>query len=330
VIKIYPLVSICCITYNHEKYIADALESFLMQKTEFPIEVIIHDDASTDNTVNIIREYEKKYPNIIKPIYQNENQFSKGINISEGIVWPKAKGKYIALCEGDDFWNDSQKLQKQVMFLDNNPDYSMCFHAVEVVDTKGIPTGRYLGPYKKGNNNYTIKENVIGGFVHVSSVLMRAGLVKKGMPEWCLKARHGDYALSLYLSANGKTYFIDQVMSSHRIGVENSLMTKLKQNYSIDNEIKYHKQRLSTLEEADKYYNYKFKEELEHVKLISQVKILMLENKYRELIRNQYRKFFKQNGLSGTVKFVLLTKFPKLALSLSRLKGKWVLFKLQK
>ena len=118
-----PLVSIDCITYNHEAYIRDALEGFLMQKTDFTFEVLIHDDASTDQTANIIRKYEKKYPDIIKPIYQKDNQYSKGIQISRQFQYPRARGKYIAICEGDDYWIDPYKLQKQVDFLEAHHDY---------------------------------------------------------------------------------------------------------------------------------------------------------------------------------------------------------------
>lgn len=123
-----PLVSICCITYNQEKYIRQCLDGFIMQKTDFEFEVIIHDDASTDSTAEIIREYEEKYPNIIKPIYQIENQYTKGKGILIPFVYPRAKAKYIALCEGDDYWTDPYKLQKQVDFLENNEEYSLCFH----------------------------------------------------------------------------------------------------------------------------------------------------------------------------------------------------------
>ena len=120
-----PLVSICCLAFNHEPYIREALEGFLMQKTDFPIEVLIHDDASTDGTASIIREYEERFPDIIKPIYQTENQYSKGIkNISGIFNFPRAKGKYIAMCEGDDYWTDPYKLQKQIDFLD--PVFSQC------------------------------------------------------------------------------------------------------------------------------------------------------------------------------------------------------------
>jgi len=109
-----PLVSIVCITYNHERYIRDCLEGFLMQKTNFPIEILIHDDASTDSTADIIREYQKKRPDIIKPILQKENQYSKiGCGPIIKNIFSRCSGKYIALCEGDDFWTDQFKLQKQ-------------------------------------------------------------------------------------------------------------------------------------------------------------------------------------------------------------------------
>ena len=120
--KDLPLVSICCITYNHEPYIRQCLDGFMMQKTNFSFEVLIHDDASTDKTQDIIREYEAKYPDIIKPIYQKENQYSKGISVTKTFNYPRVKGKYIAMCDGDDYWIDPYKLQKQVDYLEAHSD----------------------------------------------------------------------------------------------------------------------------------------------------------------------------------------------------------------
>jgi glycosyltransferase involved in cell wall biosynthesis len=117
-----PLVSIVCHTYNQENYIEDTIQGFLKQKTKFPFEVIIHDDASLDGTKKIVASYVEKYPKILKPIYQEENQFSKR-NISASFTYPASKGKYIAHCEGDDYWIDEYKLQKQVDFLEQNEDY---------------------------------------------------------------------------------------------------------------------------------------------------------------------------------------------------------------
>ena len=118
-----PVVSISCFAYNHEKFIRECIDGFLMQKTTFPVEILIHDDASTDSTANIIREYEALYPHLIKPIYQTENQYSKNKNIDAIFNFARARGKYIALCDGDDYWTDPLKLQRQTEFLNSNPDY---------------------------------------------------------------------------------------------------------------------------------------------------------------------------------------------------------------
>lgn len=122
-----PLVSICTLVYNHEYYLRECFEGIMMQKTDFAFEVLVHDDASTDNSAEIIREYTAKYPDIFKPIYQKENQYSKGVKVNATYQYPRAKGKYIALCEGDDYWTDPLKLQKQVDVLEVNPEYTMCF-----------------------------------------------------------------------------------------------------------------------------------------------------------------------------------------------------------
>ena len=121
-----PLVSIITLAYNHAPYIRQCIEGILMQKTTFSFELMIHDDASTDETANIIREYEALYPDVIKPIYQKENQYSIGASVMRKHIYPRIQGKYIAWCDGDDYWTDPLKLQKQVDFLESHPDYSIC------------------------------------------------------------------------------------------------------------------------------------------------------------------------------------------------------------
>ena len=152
-----PLVSITCTAYNHEKFIRDTIEGFLMQKTTFPFEILIHDDASTDNTAEIIKEYELKYPDLIKPIYQKENQLSKGISIILNYTLPRAKGKYIAMCEGDDFGLILISC-KTDWFPESNSDYSLCVggyksvnvHTKEEEEVIKIPNGVI-----KDNEGYT-------------------------------------------------------------------------------------------------------------------------------------------------------------------------------
>lgn len=133
------MVSVCCLVYNHEPFLRECFDGFVMQKTNFPIEILVHDDASTDHSADIIREYTAKYPHLFKPIYQTENQYSKGIPISATYQFPRARGKYIALCEGDDYWTDPLKLQKQVDFMESDisEEYVLCFHDSSMVDENG-------------------------------------------------------------------------------------------------------------------------------------------------------------------------------------------------
>ena len=131
-----PLVSICCLTYNHAPFIRNCIDGFIAQQTDFPIEILVHDDASTDGTDGIVREYADKYPEIIFPLFEEENQYSRGYAGKMDIEfnYSRARGKYIAYCEGDDYWTDPSKLQRQVDFMEAHPDYSVCFHRCKRLD----------------------------------------------------------------------------------------------------------------------------------------------------------------------------------------------------
>ena len=128
-----PTVIVWCLTYNQKDYIRDALNGFVMQQTTFPFEVVVHDDASTDGTTEIVMDYACRYPDIVKPMVEKENQWQKGglKHIISIMNEQHRRGKYIAFCEGDDYWTDPNKLQRQVDFLEKNPDYSMCFHSAK-------------------------------------------------------------------------------------------------------------------------------------------------------------------------------------------------------
>lgn len=171
-----PLVAIRCLVYNHAPYLRECLDGFIMQKTTFPFVVIVHDDASIDTSTEIIREYEIKYPQIVKPIYEKENQYSKkdgslGIIVDDAVL--KCQAKYIAFCEGDDYWTDAYKLQKQVDFLEKHVEYGMiCGDAYSYVQrTKQFD--EIMG--KKGDEKF---ENLFKGFsdLNAPTVLMRSKL----------------------------------------------------------------------------------------------------------------------------------------------------------
>lgn len=130
-----PLVTVFCTTYNHERFISDALNGFLIQRTTFPFRIVVHDDASTDETQSIIKNHQKRYPNIMTAYIQPHNIFSQGLSPIP-FVKPLLVGKYIARCEGDDYWVDPLKLQKQIKMMEANPNFSMTFHPYVVYDTR--------------------------------------------------------------------------------------------------------------------------------------------------------------------------------------------------
>ena len=144
-----PMVSICCLAYNQKKYIGKTIESFLTQKTSFEYEIIIHDDASSDGTQDIIREYAEKYPHKIIPVFQKQNQYSKGVENSITFCYPRARGKYIALCEGDDYWCDDYKLEKQVAIFESNPECTFIFSNGYSYDEKNNKMTSFLPRIEK-------------------------------------------------------------------------------------------------------------------------------------------------------------------------------------
>ena len=212
-----PVVSICCAAYNHENFISEAIESFLMQETDFPFEVLINDDCSTDSTANIIRDYEKKYPNIIKPIYQKENRYSKGIIISSTFNIPRAKGKYIAFCEGDDYWTDKNKLQIQTDEMKKYPNIDLSFHyASELIDNK---IGKTIAKHSHKNDIFSTSEVIVGGgvFMPTASLIIKKSAVEN-LPDWFYTdAPISDLIYQIFGSLNGALY-INKNMSIYRKG----------------------------------------------------------------------------------------------------------------
>jgi len=209
-----PLVSVCTVTYNHEAFIAETIESFLMQKTTFPFEVIIDEDCSTDGTANIIRQYREKYPTIIKANLREKNVGAMQ-NSSDNLL--RAKGKYIAWCEGDDYWTDSLKLQKQVDFLEKNPLYYGCFH-----DCMRI----YEGDNKNKKQHLRIGNRKIAEDVDLASIIDENNIATasiifrnftKEMPKSFQKSSKGDYALMVTIAEKGNIKYLNEVMSAYRI-----------------------------------------------------------------------------------------------------------------
>ena len=203
-----PKVSIVCISYNQENYIKQTLEGFVSQKTNFDFEVVIADDHSTDRTQSIIEEFAKIYPKIIKPILRDKN-----IGVQPNLIgaMQAAKGEYIALCEGDDYWTNVYKLQIQSDFLDSNTNYSLVFHPVEVIFENG-ESESFIYPAQHTPDNFTFKKLLSENFIQTNSVLYK----KQDYTNLPIDILPLDWYLHLYHAQFGEIGFIDEVMSVYR------------------------------------------------------------------------------------------------------------------
>ena len=214
------MVTIRCLAYNHESYIRQCLEGFVMQKTNFRFEAIVHDDASTDGTAAIIREYAEKYPDIIKPIFETENQYSKRDGSIRRIMNEHTHGKYVAMCEGDDYWIDPLKLQKQVDFLENNQEYGMCYTNCNV----------FFQKKQKMIYNHLTRNGVVPIYTLKDFIVLRAytapltWVIRKDLlqiPDISVKSMDGTFLYFAYFLANTKVKFLNITTAVYRV-LENS------------------------------------------------------------------------------------------------------------
>ena len=219
------LVSVCCLTYNHEAYLRDTLEGFLMQRVDFPMEILVNDDASTDGTRAVLQDYAARCPGLIRPFYQDVNLYSQGKDLCLEVLYPAARGKYIALCEGDDYWTDPTKLQRQVDFLEAHPKYTACVHDTLVHSCDGgKPDYRLL---RHGADCDVQFEDVLFGMshaFHTSSILARKEIIAHPADFFYVGLAHGfgDQPDGLWLITNGRVRYLDRCMSVYRVHSNNA------------------------------------------------------------------------------------------------------------
>ncbi|WP_435235559.1 glycosyltransferase [Psychromonas sp. PT13] len=244
-------VSVICATYNHELYIEDAITGFLMQETDFAFEVIIHDDASKDRTAKIVKEYQLKYPKIIKPIYQTENQYSKG-NFKPGFYMTSfAKGEFLAWCEGDDYWCDKNKLNLQVDLLKEYPNVNLCIHDGHIIEFEEL-SNKHSFP-KRGNKiqliEYIQLYKTAGQFSPTASLMVRT-IILKNIPSFIYAAPIGDFFIEALSGRQGVLY-LPAKMSVYRKCVEGSWSSILLSH--IDHKINFNLKMLDSLLELSSY-----------------------------------------------------------------------------
>lgn len=247
-------VSVCVITYNQDKYIRQCLQSIVDQKTNFSFEVIVGDDCSLDGTRAVVREFVDKYPNIVNPIFRDKN-IGPINNFSD--VLTVANGKYIAVCEGDDYWIDPLKLQKQVDFLEKNPNCSLCFHNAFIIDEI---VANHVSCFNIPNDSdiFTTRDLFEKSwFVPTASIIFRTSALPEKYPEWFLNAHNGDLALLFLVSKQGTLGVIPGYLSVYRMNSINSLSRIVNKRPDF-----YLLKLIELIKSANLYFDHKYDKEV--------------------------------------------------------------------
>ena len=306
------MVSILCTAYNHQEYIAQTLESFLSQKTDFPFEILVSDDASTDKTAEIIRDYAARYPDIIRVWFMEENFFSKGGNFYTEYFFPNARGRYICICEGDDYWTDDSKLQRQVDFLNAHPDYSACVHNTMLHYCDGSQKDRPLLD-RSGDGDVSM-ELIIQGTsksFHTSSLMARREIITDTQDFYHVAYSHGftDQANDLWLRLNGKIRYIDRIMSVYRIGSGRAA-------WSSGVDYQYDKLKNFVTGKRDMFRAFlphvpeEYRELAQQGLLQHEFELMYIEGRDREQRREPYRSILRRQSFSYRLKNFVKSYFP--------------------
>ena len=222
-------ISICCITYNHEKFIEKCIEGFLEQECNFRVEIIIYDDASTDQTSKIVKQFADKYPSIIQPIFSEKNQFSLGVNPYYAYVFPKARGKYIAICDGDDFWGDKRKLSIQYEELDRDPNLVITFGR-----TRAIKADKVIEDFKSGaEKNLTSEDLMLGEPINTLTACFRNIFKEKIPAEFLRNSPIGDLTVWGMLGYYGYGKFLTNLQKTNYRIHEGGILSLAKHEKAI-------------------------------------------------------------------------------------------------
>lgn len=299
-----PLVSICCAAYNHEEYIEETLKGFLMQECDFEYEILIHDDASTDKTAKIIRRYEEMYPNKIFPIYQTENQYSQGKKYSD-LNYERVRGKYVAICEGDDCWIDKTKLSKQIKLMEENPAFGLCFHPAVQLNLISN-TKKNIGEYLDKDGVIPIEDIIIKpkGMIPYASCVLTKEVLDEVLEFKSTRAylTLGDIYVQIFgaLKANGVLY-INEVMSLYRYLTPESWSVQWVNSNKA--QLRHIQAMTRSFQELNVLTEYKYTNAFE-LSIIKKLFVLPLSNKIEQIpltfseYTNSLLDFFKELSLS--------------------------------
>ncbi len=320
------VVSINCITYNQEQYIGDAIEGFLMQETDFEYEILIGEDCSTDRTREIVDQYVKKYPHQIRLITSDVNV---GARMNSQRLIDESKGKYIAECEGDDYWIDPYKLQKQVDYMEANSDCSFCFHNAHIINAnkknkrkpKCLLLPQQIKLYANEKGNFSAGKLAVLGFIPTASFFYPKHLMVPP-PDWYFRAIVGDNAIKLITTSHGYAHYIDQVMSVYRVNVKGSVMDKWrKEKSNTAKKVAVAEGFIHLFDDFDAHTNYQYKDEIELAKVPFELNIIRLNGSNKDLNHPRYRAYLKNMQRIEKLNYFMGLYFPKLHATLARFKA---------
>ncbi len=313
-----PLVTVCLATYNHICYLRQCLDSIFSQKVNFPYEVLIHDNASSDGTQDMIREYAAQYPDRVRTMLQQVNQQSQGIK-SFYTLMRNARGTYIALIEGDDYWTDPQKLQKQADYMEQHPGCTLCVHAAVTVDGENHVLQKILRP-AECSRDLTAQE-VIGksGWFATASMVLRRNAVQQ-LPNFYFHAPVGDYPLSAHLAMNGSVHYIDAFMSAYRINISGSWTS------TVCGSRKKYRQHMEEMNkmfaEIDSETDGQYHETLSGVLLKREFDLAVLNDDLKTIRQEKYAEIYRTLPAVQKRRILLWGHFPRLHKFLLRLTGR--------
>lgn len=309
------LVTVCCITYNHRNYIRRCLDSLINQNTDFRYEIIVHDDASDDGTQDIIREYAQRYPDLVIPILQEENQFSKGFGKIVDNMLTVASGKYFTYCEGDDQWCDPDKLSLQVEALQAHPECALCVHSTDTVDINGEPQTVHFPEIDIDHSVISTEEYVRyvlteGNWMfHLSCFMVSSELFREyanymtiGFPSKFYFV--GDLPLYLYFALKGDLYFINRVMSIYTMD-SGGFMSRLNKDPQFA--MRVHQGYVDGLTAFDDFSQYRFHDDVCAALVMRRFEIDRISRRFDRIVQHpEYKELVRNRGIVRAIAYKIV------------------------
>ncbi|MEA5049245.1 MAG: glycosyltransferase family 2 protein [Eubacteriales bacterium] len=305
-----PLVTVILPTHDHAPFISRAVESILAQKTTFPFDILIHDDASGDGTTEIVKNYAAKYPDKITLIAQTVNQYKTDKKIQTHILYPRITAKYTAICDGDDLWTDENKLQLQVDYLENHPGCTLCICGADKIDVAGRIIGM-SAPYKE--DCVVAMEDMIraGGEFCSSNTIVAPTALLNSQPDFCELTEVEDIPVHMWCAVNGYAWYFSKHMAAYRYAVPGSW--SMRQNAAKrETQIATCRGVIGLLEGFDAYTKERYHASFADAILYQKFKIKCFERDLKALRRPPYRVFYRELSGKRRIRLWLERYFPGL------------------